>query len=848
MAYQPAALNNLREGLRQDVESFLLDSDGSPSLLNINYFRGRLVENGGEQLLAEDNTEAYKGRLGARLFAGTTDGSGNIPNATVFYSSAISPGTIVITQGALTAIDNGQGTFVDYKSSGWAGTGTVNYASATTTSAITGWATTTAYSVYFLRQVDQYSPVMGLRTRELTVVNKQELWGFDLLKPYRFSVALDCFFLNDAYESTAADNPVLTFQGTDLNFFWTCNLLDAFWVTNDVYGFQAKQDVTAVTTGATTTITFAANHTFLVNDTVFLWDIGGVTLTTTSGLVTAVPASNQITVAVASTGTFTTGGTVQSITRQLANQGDGIKWFDGAGWHNFFPPVTGSASTPGNGGTADYLMGCLIMIPYKGFLLTLNTWEGSTYANAHNYQQRARWSQNGTPFYSSPTPTVQGVDGAAWIQSTGRGGYIDAPTQEQIVSCAFIRDTLVVYFERSTWLLDFTEDLFLPFVWRQVNSQYGSQSTFGTISYDRGTFTFSEDGIIASDGANNLRIDQKIPDFIYDISKTADEQQRVQGQLNFVGQNIKWCYADQNIAPITYPNREIIYNLLDQSWAINEGFHTSYCRWEKFYNLTWADANFSWASANFAWNSVDDNDGDTITVGGNSQGFIHVLPTEQITQQSYNDRQFSVTSVDGSGYAIVPNHSFNSGQFVYLTGMGGSNAAYNNTVYKLQVISSTQLQLINSAGAAVTMSTQAISSGFMALVSNLSFMSKRFYPAMNEGLESRLGYIDFFFNPSATNQVLAIDLFIDEFTTPVTSPLGVGMPTALINLQGIQGSSQSKIMKRVYFQSQGTSFSFRLYYPDSEMFAYDTGDKQFVLHQFTPWYKSMGRMVRQPTI
>ncbi len=836
MSYRPVVFNNLREGLRQDTDSFILPDGATPSLLNISYFRGRLVEKGGEELFTKSFDAGYRSRLGARTFSGTTDGSGNIPSGTQFLVGATSPNTILITQGSLNVIDNGQGVFVDFESSGWSGSGTISYSNTTTLTNVTGFAATTAYSVYMIREVDEYSPAMGLATREINIVNRQELFGFDRLKPYRFSAFLDRFQLQDNYAGT--NNTTFTYSGTDTDFFDTTNYKNGFWQTNNVPGFDARQDVSACSTGATTTITFSGTHSFQVNDWVFLWDFVGVTFTTNSGQVTAVGSPNEITVNVVSSGTYTVRGTVESITRQIGT-GDGIKWYDPSGWYNFYPPITGQ-NPPVGTAAATYLLGALMMFPYKGFLVVLNTWEGPSYAGRIHYQQRARWSQNGTVFFSEPVTPPQTVDPLSWLQITGRGGFIDAPTQQSIVSASYIRDTLVVFFEASTWILDFTNDLFLPFRWIQVNADYGSQGTFGTITFDKAIFTVSTDGYIATDGVNLERIDQKIPDQVYNIGNNSNGPARIAGILNFVGQNIKWAYPT---VEVTYPNTELVYDLLDKSWAQNDGFHTCFCKYEKFYNLTWSEAQFTWASGNFAWNSFDDEDGDTITLGGNSQGFIHEIPTEQITQQSYNSPQFRVTAVNSDGQIIVPNHSFSDNQFIYLTSMGSPNNSYNDHVYKLQVIDTQTLQLLvlNAEGiiVAVNLTPQAIASGYVAQVPNILFQSKTFYAANELGASCRLGYIDFIFAPFTTDVNMTVALFANESQEPLQIK-----EFSLKTASASPAATEYKIIRRVFFNLQGTSFSFQLYYSDVDMFNFSFGDKQFVLHQFTPYVAATGRMFR----
>ena len=158
--------------------------------------------------------------------------------------------------------------------------------------------------------------------------------------------------------------------------------------------------------------------------------------------------------------------------------GDGIRWYDGSGWINFLPQVDAT----------NFLMGSTLIVSYRNRLVMLNTTEGSAFGVSTNYRQRARWCQNGTPYYVAPVPSgfTGGVDVNSWRDDVvGKGGFIDAPTSQAIIGAAFIHDTLIVYFERSTWQLRYTGDPVLPFIWERINTELGAESTFSTILSDR---------------------------------------------------------------------------------------------------------------------------------------------------------------------------------------------------------------------------------------------------------------------------------------------------------------------------------------------------------------------------
>jgi len=96
---------------------------------------------------------------------------------------------------------------------------------------------------------------------------------------------------------------------------------------------------------------------------------------------------------------------------------DHIKYWNGTpgvlntsgGWSTYQPIVNGTTT----------LDAALIVLPYKGRLVFLNTTEGGV-----SYQNRARWTQIGTPYAGAATPTANQaitVGNPTSIQSNGHG-------------------------------------------------------------------------------------------------------------------------------------------------------------------------------------------------------------------------------------------------------------------------------------------------------------------------------------------------------------------------------------------------------------------------------------------
>ena len=117
-----------------------------------------------------------------------------------------------------------------------------------------------------------------------------------------------------------------------------------------------------------------------------------------------------------------------------------------------------------------FLNGCKFIFAIRQRLLCLSTFEGG-----EDYPQRARWCQQQNPDAAK-----------AWDDATpGKGGYVDCPTGEHIISAAQIQDTIIVLFTSSVWTLRPTADPALPFRWDKVNSFRACDAKMAVASFDK---------------------------------------------------------------------------------------------------------------------------------------------------------------------------------------------------------------------------------------------------------------------------------------------------------------------------------------------------------------------------
>lgn len=473
------------------------------------------------------------------------------------------------------------------------------------------------------------------------------------------------------------------------------------------------------------------------------------------------------------------------------SRGDGIRWFDEnqSGWVNFLPPVD----------SANFLMGALMLIPYKDSLVALNTWEGTAIGSQINYPQRARWSAPlvnpyapaGVPVPASVAAAGGTANANTWRSDIpGNGDFLDAPTLEAIVSAEFVKDTLIVFFERSTWQLAWTGNDQLPFQWIKINTELGATSTFSEIPFDKVVLGVGDVGIHACDSVNVLRIDQKIPDETFGIQNQNNGRQRVYGVRDYFNQLVYWSFPFRGPDPsfgvdddeaevpppgidLIYPNKILVYNYVDKSFAYFNDSFTCFGYYERAADLTWNNVSTRWNETFFPWVSVTQQQQFPFIVAGNQQGFVEVFDAN-LTFNSDSLYISSITVGPTTTTIVSFNHNLTEGQFVKVTEASGVDGIVGKIYKILSVVDANTFIIFAASTGAFT------GSGTLTVVSNFNLVTKRFNPFIEEGAQVRLGIIDFYFETTDYGQV-SVNIFIDEGSSIPVSPTGYSPPSSDIS-------------------------------------------------------------------
>lgn len=524
---------------------------------------------------------------------------------------------------------------------------------------------------------------------------------------------------------------------------------------------------------------------------------------------------------------------------------DPIRYWDTVQWNTFNPIVNGVIA----------LQQCRIIIPYKDRLIVMNTWEGVNLAGAQQFPQRVRWSQNGTPL-----PTVD-VD--AWRDDIiGKGGFLDAPTNEQIISAEFIKDVLLVKFERSSWKLLYTGNETLPFIFQKINTELGAESTFSLVPFDRGVFSVGNVGILTDDSVNVERIDLRIINDVFTINNDNEGVKRVHGIRDYVNELVYWTFPNSAENP-TFPNKILIYNYRNETWAIFNDSFTCFGYFQRTSDVVWATLPYrTWSEWIEAWNSGALQSKFPEIVGGNQQGFIEILMQRG---GSFNDVSLAITNIIPNVPPIpvaivIPNHNLQTGQFIKIIGIQGIGApnpsTLNDIIYKVEVVDANTIIVFFLGPLGITQQTLDIGGiyiggGKVQVINNINILTKRFSPFYEIGSQVRLGYVDFLFDKTELGEI-TVNLFIDEsddiiVNDPINDTSILGNAIVLTRPESPDipfQTNQQKIWHRFYTYVIAQNYQLQLTFSDAQMFDEEINDSNVVLHAMTMYLSPNARMIQ----
>ena len=402
------------------------------------------------------------------------------------------------------------------------------------------------------------------------------------------------------------------------------------------------------------------------------------------------------------------------------------------------------------GPTNNYLFQALILIPYYGRLLALNTWEGTAVGpgTVTNFFSRCRFSQIGDPTAAT-----------AWRSDQfGKGGFLDAPTNEAIVGAAFFRNTLIVFFEYSTWQLRYIGEYGLPFIFERISSDFGGISTFSSIVFDQGVMTVSDRGIIQASAGGVSRLDDQIPETVFSFEIQNNSPDFVHGVRDFEKEVVYWNYLDSSVAQKfqVFPTSTLLFNYKNNTWAIFRDTISCFGTGQFQFGVTWDSLTTNW-DGNAEWDDSDDQNYVDYVIAGNQQGYIQIYENQDVETPIDSPVIFAATlSIYAINLSVSPltltviNHNLANGEIIYLSNLiwSGTDPGISNQIYNVSVVDQNTITLglwngTNYGAVSSSSMSTYIGGGQITLLPKMNIVGKDFNPFQAQGNQFKLSYIDF---------------------------------------------------------------------------------------------------------
>lgn len=514
---------------------------------------------------------------------------------------------------------------------------------------------------------------------------------------------------------------------------------------------------------------------------------------------------------------------------------DPMYYWDGATW----TPLTAAGPTgifaflPGGMARANspYVFTARIIIQFKGSLLLLNTIENDNTGGTKGtpgfgmntwYRQRCRFSFLGSPLAVNAWYQSQQEDAAG--NTYGGGGFVDAPTQEEIVSAEFIKDRLIVYFERSTWEIVYTGNQAEPFQWQQINSELGSMSTFSVVPFDKAVLGIGDTGVHACSGANVERIDEKIPDNIFEISKKNSGSLRVAGIRDYFSELVYWAYpsiALDSRNTRRFPDKLLVYNYQNTTWSIWDDTFTAFGYFYQQQDVTWADLMETWAEYTLTWGDGVQYQNERRIIGGNQQGYVLLFTRDlDVNAQS---RTITNVAIGGDTYTLtltVIDHTLEVGDYVYVLDLNGINNFPAGIYEVITIVDKDNFTLVADEPGVTGVYTGG---GTLFTVSQIDILSKQWNPYISKERSLFLQFIDFCVQKTALSQVT-----VDYYSSASSySTLEAAQQTNTIMGTSVLETSpystvpfeqvQDLLWHRVYFQINGQFIQIRIFWSNDQL-------------------------------
>lgn len=510
-----------------------------------------------------------------------------------------------------------------------------------------------------------------------------------------------------------------------------------------------------------------------------------------------------------------------------SNAADQIKYWNGSAWTTINPTILV------DGGNTYRLESAVITVVFKNRLVMLNTFESLNAMATTQYTNRARWAAWGDPLQSD-----------AWRQDVpGKGNALDAATMEDIVSCGFIKDRLIVFFEKSTWELVYTGNQAQPFTWQKLNTELGAESTFSAVPFDKVLLAIGNVGVHACNGVNVERIDNKIPDTVWQIYDGTASVRRIYGIRDYYAEQVYWTFPniDTNSFSSTFPNKILVYNYKTGSWAFNDDSITAFGYYSAASQsqINWDSVDVTWDNTDITWDSGAAQTNNQEIIAGNQEGYVFIVDSNA-TRNAPVLQITNILLVGGNVTLTVINHNFNVQDYIYIQNLNGLTGPFFPIFMVDSIVDANTFTIIApDIQGVLAVGDVYTGGGIISRVSQIDILTKQFNFYVEDDRNATVQRVDFLVDRTDSGE-FTVDYMISTSSQGVLedaelngSLLGSGVvETTPYDLYPSE-LKQDRLWHPAYLMAEGQAIQLHIYLSDTQMRNLSIATSAFQIHAMT---------------
>jgi hypothetical protein len=350
-------------------------------------------------------------------------------------------------------------------------------------------------------------------------------------------------------------------------------------------------------------------------------------------------------------------------------------------------------------------------------------------------------------------------------------GLFQADTYQNITGATILGQIMVLNFDRMAYTLEKRGDAFNPYFGRAIPGVLGTNAKFSAVSWNEAVRSIGKTGILATDGRQNLRVDNKIPNF------TRDEIAQIDFNLTYGGfdrinNQFLWAYKESESDGETQ-NKVLVGNYEENTWSIYDQRFSVFGQTDIGLNLTWDDidettGNESWAewdTTEEIWDRIGLGESVQKTLAGDDLGFIYEL------NQDFDDYFTNITAITtGTTTTLtVSETGVLTGDLITISNVGGMIELNNfdpdtneQTGNLYEVISSTPTSIEINVDS--TLFTAYTTGGSLSKVISFSARTIPFNPYRSQGRRCYISHVEFLIDTNGGS--LKVDVYSDQQTSP----------------------------------------------------------------------------------